>query len=53
MAKQLLEINKFMNGTVTTPDISDTPEESASYSLNIDAVIRDGSLQSVPKNRIK
>ena len=53
MANQLLEINKFMNGTVTTPDASDTPEESASYSLNIDAVIKDGSLQSVPKNRIK
>ena len=53
MAKQLLEINKFFNGTITTPDTSDTPEESASYSLNIDAVIKDGSLQSVPKNRIK
>jgi len=53
MAKQLLEINKFMNGTVTTPDVLDTPEESASYSLNIDAVIKDGSLQSVPTNRIK
>ena len=53
MSKQLLEINKFMNGTVTTPDVSDTPEESASYSLNIDAVIKDGSLQSLPKNRIK
>ena len=53
MAKQLLEINKFMNGTITTPDISDSPEQSASYSLNIDAVIKDGSLQSVPKNRIK
>ena len=53
MARQLLEINKFMNGTITTPDISDSPEQSASYSLNIDAVIKDGSLQSVPKNRIK
>lgn len=53
MPKQLLEINKFFNGTITTPDTSDTPEESASYSLNIDAVIKDGSLQSVPKNRIK
>lgn len=53
MAKQLLEINKFQNGVITTPDISDTPEESASYSLNIDAVIKDGTLQSLPKNRIK
>jgi hypothetical protein len=53
MAKQLLEINKFQNGIITTPDISDTPEESASYSLNIDAVIKDGTLQSLPKNRIK
>ena len=42
-----------MGGTVTTPDVKDTPEQSASYSLNIDAVIKDGSLQSVPKNRIK
>ena len=42
-----------MGGTITTPDVKDTPEQSASYSLNIDAVIKDGSLQSVPKNRIK
>ena len=53
MAKQLLEINKFMNGTVTTPDISDTPEQSASYSINLDPVVKDGSLQSVQKNRVK
>jgi hypothetical protein len=50
MAKQLLEINKFMNGTVTTPDATDTPEQSASYSLNLDCVNKDGALQGAPTN---
>ena len=50
MAKQLLEINKFMNGTVTTPDASDTPEQSATYSLNLDCVNKDGALQGAPTN---
>ena len=50
MAKQMLEINKFMNGTVTTPDATDTPEQSASYSLNLDCVNKDGALQGAPIN---
>jgi hypothetical protein len=50
MAKQLLEINKFMNGTVTTPDATDTPEQSASHSLNLDCVNKDGALQGAPIN---
>ena len=50
MAKQLLEINKFQNGTVTTPDASDIPEQSATYSLNLDCVNKDGALQGAPTN---
>ena len=50
MARQLLEINKFMNGTVTTPDATDTPEQSASFSLNLDCVNKDGALQGAPVN---
>ena len=50
MAKQLLEINKFESGTVTTPDTADTPEQSATYSLNLDCVNKDGILQGAPVN---
>ena len=50
MAKQLLEINKFQNGTVTTPDATDTPEQSATFSINLDCVNKDGSLQGAPIN---
>jgi len=53
MAKQLLEINKFQNGTVTTPDATDTPEQSASFSLNLDCVNKDGALQGAPINVTK
>ena len=50
MPKQLLEITKFLNGTVTTPDATDTPKESASFSLNLDCVNKDGTLQGAPLN---
>ena len=50
MAKQLLEINKFQNGTVTTPDATDTPEQSATFSINLDCVNKDGALQGAPIN---
>ena len=53
MAKQLLEINKFQNGTVTTPDATDTPEQSASFSINLDCVNKDGVLQGAPINVTK
>tara|TARA_R110000824_G_scaffold13876_7_gene59679 strand:- start:2102 stop:5311 length:3210 start_codon:yes stop_codon:yes gene_type:complete len=50
MAKQLLEINKFQSGTVTTPDATDTPEQSATFSINLDCVNKDGALQGAPIN---
>ena len=50
MSKQLLEINKFQQGTITTPDTSDTPEQSSTYSLNLDCVNKDGALQGAPVN---
>lgn len=42
-----------MNGTVTTPDATDTPEQSASFSLNLDCVNKDGALQGAPINASK
>ena len=39
-----------MNGTVTTPDATDTPEQSASFSINLDSVNKDGVLQGSPIN---
>ena len=39
-----------MNGTVTTPDATDTPEQSASFSINLDCVNKDGVLQGAPIN---
>ena len=42
-----------MNGTVTTPDATDTPEQSASFSINLDCVNKDGALQGAPINASK
>jgi len=53
MPKQLLEINKFHKGTITTPDATDTPEQSASFSINLDCVNKDGALQGAPINTTK
>ena len=50
MPRQLLELNKFLNGTITTPDKTDTPNESASFSLNLDSVSKDGALSGVNVN---
>ena len=48
MPKRLHEIKKFNVGTITTPVETDTPEESASYSQNIDSMAKDGVLKGVP-----
>ena len=48
MPKRLHEIKKFNVGTITTPVETDTPDESASYSHNIDSMAKDGVLKGVP-----
>lgn len=47
MPKRLIEINKFTGGIVSTPSATDIDEQSAKYSLNIDAQTADGRLQGV------
>lgn len=44
MAKELKEIRKFLSGTISNPEIQDTPSDSASYSLNVDSYGLDGRL---------
>lgn len=48
MPKEMFEIKQFMGGTLTSPSETDMPEESASYSMNIDPVSEDGKLTPVP-----
>jgi hypothetical protein len=50
MPKELHEITKFMTGTITTPSETDVPDDTASYSLNIDPVAEDGVLKGVPND---
>jgi hypothetical protein len=52
MPKKLLEINKFVGGVVSTPSATDTEEQSAKYSKNIDPQTADGRLQSIDKDKI-
>ena len=48
MPKELHEISKFMAGTVTVPSETDISDDTASYSLNIDPVAKDGILKGIP-----
>ena len=51
MPKRLIEINKFTGGIVSTPSATDTDEQSAKYSLNIDPQTSDGRLQSIDSDK--
>ena len=53
MPKEVIELNNFNVGTVTTPDVRDIPVEAASYSLNLDSVVEDGLLRGVPADAEK
>ena len=53
MPKEVIELNNFNVGTVTTPDVRDIPVESAAYSLNLDSVVEDGLLRGVPADATK
>tara|TARA_R100001594_G_scaffold22373_3_gene43490 strand:+ start:925 stop:3936 length:3012 start_codon:yes stop_codon:yes gene_type:complete len=48
--KELTEISNFMTGTITTPSERDIPDDSASYSLNIDPTTESGILQGLPND---
>tara|TARA_R110002012_G_scaffold61490_2_gene161232 strand:+ start:2798 stop:12904 length:10107 start_codon:yes stop_codon:yes gene_type:complete len=52
MPKELIEINSFDAGTITSVSERDIPTEAASYSLNVDPVNRDGQLKGVPEDRL-
>jgi len=50
MPKQLFEINGFHLGIMSNPeDELDTPNDSATYSLNIDP-LNEGELKGIPDN---
>ena len=53
MPKRLHEIKNFHVGTVTTPVDTDIPEDSATYSLNIDPMAEDGVLKGIPYDLAK
>ena len=52
MPKKLIEINKFTGGVVSTPSATDTDEQSAKYSSNIDPQTAEGRLQSIDNDKI-
>jgi len=47
MSKKILELKRFLNGIVAAPSDSDIPEESPSFSKNIDAISEEGKLKAV------
>ena len=51
MPKQLHEISRFNTGIALNSDERDIEEESASYSLNINPVTKDGILDSIQNDR--
>ena len=52
MAKEILELNKFLSGTVSNPSQEDIPEESASYSLNVNSTSTEGRLEGVEDDKL-
>ena len=51
MPKKLIEINKFTGGVVSTPSATDTDEQSAKYSSNIDPQTAAGRLQGIDSDK--
>lgn len=52
MPKELHEISQFQTGTVLSPSERDIPDESATYSLNIDPTSKDGVLKGINADTI-
>jgi hypothetical protein len=49
--KRLEEINYFRSGVVYTPDDRDIPNDAASYSLNVDPQLDNGSIKGIPTDK--
>ena len=47
MAKELKELKQFMHGTFSAPSGTDIPDESSTYSLNLDPVTETGKLKGI------
>ena len=52
MPKELIEINSFDAGTISSVSEKDIPTEAATYSLNVDPLNRDGQLKGIPEDRL-
>ena len=52
MPKKLEEIKGFTSGIISSPTTIDIPKESASYSLNIDAKQKQGTLIGIHESKI-
>ena len=53
MAKEIFEIRNFDLGTYTTQSEADIPQESSSYSLDVDPLNREGRLIGRPDDSVK
>ena len=54
MPKELKELSGFMRGTMSAPSESDIPDETATYSLNLDPITEVGKLKGIADDlRIK
>ena len=50
MAKQLKQLRNFLEGTNSAPSASDIPDESPTYSLNLETLDEEGKLKGGRKN---
>lgn len=48
MPKEVHHISKFISGVITTPSETDLNPDTASFSLNVDPVSKDGALKAIP-----
>lgn len=52
MPKEILELNRFVTGTISTPSDTDVPDDAATFSINVDPVAEDGKLMGVEQDLI-
>ena len=52
MPKEVHELTKFLNGTVTTPSEHDIPKEASSYSKKLDPHTENGKLRGIPEDGV-
>ena len=51
MANKIKEIKKFISGIFSSFSSSDIGDDAASFSENIDSVMKDGVLKGIPKHK--